>query len=90
MIELGGNIKLDGFDNLEPAKLIVVKKIVGLYTKKISEKHSNFKEILVTLKTENPYEIEVILKTDKDSGKNVKGDNLFYVLDKVLSEVEKS
>ena len=87
MIELGGNIKLDGFDNIEPAKLIVVKKVVGLYTKKISEKHQDFKEILVILKSTDPYEIEVKLTTDKEDNKTEQGENLFYVLDKVLSKV---
>ena len=38
MIELGGNINLDNFEEIEKGQLIVVKKVVGNYTKKISEK----------------------------------------------------
>ena len=39
MMKLGGNIVLDGCDNLEPATLIVLKKMVGNYARKISEKN---------------------------------------------------
>ncbi len=45
---LGGDIILSGF-SLEPIEMIVIKKIVGNYAKKISEKFK-YKEIKVTLK----------------------------------------
>lgn len=46
--KLGGNITLSGF-NLEPIEMVVVKKIIGHYAKKISEKIS-YKELKITLK----------------------------------------
>ena len=46
--KLGGNIVLSGFQ-LEPIEMIVVKKIVGTYTKKISEK-TDYQELKVGLK----------------------------------------
>ena len=48
MIELGGNIKLENFENIDRGVLVIVKKIVGGYTKQISEKNKDFKEIAVT------------------------------------------
>ena len=89
MIELGGNIKLEGFDNIEPAKLIVIKKIVGFNTKKISEADKDFKEILVNLKSQEPYEIEVKITTDKETTESEKDANLFYCLDKVFAKILK-
>ena len=37
MIELGGNIVLNGFRDLEPPELVVVKKIVGTYARKFAD-----------------------------------------------------
>ena len=31
MIELGGNIKLENFEAIEPGQLIVIKKIAGSF-----------------------------------------------------------
>ena len=47
-LKLGGNIVLVGF-SLEPAEMIVVKKIIGNYAKKIGEK-IDYKEIKISLK----------------------------------------
>jgi len=85
MIELGGNIKLDGFESIEPAQLIVVKKIVGNVVKEISEK-IEFSEFLLTLK-DTTISINVTAK-DKEINKKDSGDNLFITLDKVLAKVK--
>jgi len=85
MIELGGNIKLDGFESIEPAQLIVVKKMVGNYAKEISEK-IEFSEFLVSLK-ETTVSVKVTTK-DKEISEEESGDNLFITLDKVLAKVK--
>lgn len=93
-IELGGNIKLTGFKELDPGMLIVVKKIVGNYAKKISEQASEFQELTLTLKevhkTEKnrKYELQGKLVTDKKVYSAEMTDfNLFYAMDKVLSKL---
>ena len=96
MIELGGNIILVGFKDLEPAKLIVVKKMVGTYAKKIAEK-IELKELKLELKQthskgkkeeKQKYEVKAKAKTDK---KEYNSDtiqfNLFYALDEVLGKI---
>jgi hypothetical protein len=88
-MELGGNIELINFENLEPAKLIVVKKFVGTYAKKLSECHVGFKKLEVTLNPNSAYEIKAISYGLQDHGIIVKGPNLFFVLDKALSELLK-
>ena len=85
MIELGGNIKLINFDSLEPALLVVVKKVVGNYTKKISESIDSFKGIEVTL--EDSSKINVKVSADKNYEAEAKDKNLFFSLDKALSTI---
>lgn len=87
MIELGGNIKLEGFDNLEPAKLIVIKKLAGSHTKRSAEMCKEFKEILITLKSQDPFEIEIKLSADKELTSIGNDKNLFYALDKAFSSL---
>lgn len=94
-MELGGNIQLTGFDQLETAELIVVKKIVGNYARKFSEMckleglHVTFKPVHKTKGSEK-FEIHAQVQ---DSGKNYNSEltdrNLFVVLDSVLKNVEK-
>jgi hypothetical protein len=53
VIELGGNITLVGFKDeqlVDKAELVVVKKIVGSYTRKMSDSISGFEGITITLK----------------------------------------
>ncbi|MEM2121627.1 MAG: hypothetical protein QXU20_03160 [Candidatus Woesearchaeota archaeon] len=49
-ISLGGNIELSGFRDFDRATMVVVKKIVGNNTKKISTMAPNFEKILIHLK----------------------------------------
>ena len=87
MIELGGNISLEGFENIEPGALVVIKKIVGNYVKKISES-INFEKLHVILKKERPYDLEVKLISDGNNKTSESKDgNLFFALDKALSKL---
>ena len=45
---LGGDIALVGFNILEPAELVIVKKMVGTYVKKMGN-HGDYKEMRLTL-----------------------------------------
>ena len=84
MIELGGNIKLDGFEGVEPAQLIVIKKVVGNFTKQYSEK-VEVKELLVKLEGDKKYKVSVSLNGEVKE--EDEGDNLFYVLNGLLVKV---
>lgn len=94
MIELGGNITLAGFKEIDKGELVVVKKIVGSYTRKLSDAVSGFESITVTLKivhkTEGSEKYEIHAKA-MVNGKPVTSEitdrNLFIGLDTVLSKV---
>lgn len=88
MIELGGNIKLENFENLDPIKLVVVKKVVGNYAKKISEKHV-FQELKLILTAE--FKVEAVLTKDSKETKADSSDkNLFYALNQALDNLTKA
>jgi len=89
-IELGGNIKLEGFSDLEPAKLIVVKKITGNYVRKMQEKNQDFEGLNLHLKPVHESKIEVqgkVLVKGKPHNSEITDFNLFFVLDKVLAKL---
>lgn len=85
MIELGGGIKLEGFESIEPGLLIVVKKVVGNYAKKMSEQVSGFKELIVNVSEK--YKIQATIMADSEYSSDATSSNLFFALDKALGEV---
>ncbi len=88
MIELGGNIKLEGFGEMEPGKLIVVNKMVGSYARKISDK-KQYNELKMSLKMEeNNYEINVVCDNEDNKVEGVKSDkNLFFAINGALGDI---
>lgn len=48
-MKLGGNISLVGFEKLDNAEMVIIRKIVGTYIKKMSEA-GDYKEMRLTLK----------------------------------------
>jgi ribosome-associated translation inhibitor RaiA len=94
-LELGGNIELAGFSNLDGGSMVVVKKIVGNYAKKFSEITTNFEKLSVTMKpvhkTEKSeiHELHAKLIADgKPVTSEISDRNLFFALDKVLKKIE--
>jgi ribosome-associated translation inhibitor RaiA len=94
-IELGGNISLVGFKDVEPAEMVVVKKVVGNYSKRISEMSSSFKKITVSMKKihgpeSHKYEMACKLDADKVYNSEVTEFNLFVALDSALKKIVSS
>ena len=94
MIELGGNITLAGFKDIDKAELVVVKKIVGSYARKMSDSVSGFENLTVTLKivhkTEGSEKYEVhgkAMVSGKPAASETTERNLFVALDDVLKKV---
>jgi len=97
-VSLGGNIELVGFKQVSLADVVVVKKLVGHYTRKIQEHSQNFEKIQIFLKEihkiDNNAKHEIHVKA-LDAGKAFSAEvidkNLFIALDgalkKVLAEV---
>ena len=91
MIELGGNISLDGFDEVEQGKLIIIKKILGNYIRDLIENMDNFESILISLKTEENNFIEARLKCGgNELSSNSSDNNLFFAMNNALTNLENS
>lgn len=92
--ELGGNITLVGFKAIDKAELVIVKKIVGSYTRKLSDTVPGFESISLNLKpihkTEEghpKYELHAkAIINGKPLASEVVERNLFIGLDAVLSK----
>ena len=92
-LSLGGNIQLVGFKQVSMSEVVVVKKLVGSYTRKIQENCKNFQSVTVMLKEihkiENSSKNEVHVKV-LDDGKafhsEVVDKNLFVALDSALKK----
>ena len=50
VLQLGGNIELSGFSELDGGVMIVLKKIIGNYAKRMSEKASDFEKLSMNMK----------------------------------------
>jgi hypothetical protein len=87
MIELGGGIFLDNFECIESGKLIIVKKIVGNYTKNISGKIEEFNKITISVNEENGYKINVNVKANKEFSAEGEKENLFFALNDALEGI---
>ncbi len=92
-LQLGGDIKLSGFSNLDQGSFTIIKKLVGNHTKKISERCSNFQGLEISMKPihgqTSAYELHARLK-DNGSTKvaRITDHNLFISLTQVLKKIE--
>lgn len=85
MIVLGDKISLDGFDDLSPASLIVVKKMIGSFARRLAEEKGYDK-------------LEIVKEGEDISVKSIKGgseyegksseNNIFFGLGKSFDEMK--
>ncbi|MBN2142279.1 hypothetical protein JW711_03025 [Candidatus Woesearchaeota archaeon] len=91
---LGGNITLSGFKDISKQELIVVKKIVGSYARKLSDNVPDFQELKVNMKAvhkteaSEKYELHCsVFYGGEHFDVEVVERNLFMGLDEVLRKV---
>ena len=93
MIELGGNITLDGFTGRDYAELIVVKKIVGRYARQMSDNHRDFDGLTVALQSATPGKYAMsasCVMKGKEFSSEASAQNLFIALDAALKSLSKN
>jgi len=91
-MKLGEQIEITGFDDIEPALLIVVKKMIGNQVKDLSEKKEGFENLKIILKgsKEEGYDIEGSLTINKKENKcSVKNSNLFFAINALFEGLQK-
>ncbi|MBD3354351.1 hypothetical protein GF361_00020 [Candidatus Woesearchaeota archaeon] len=96
VLQLGGNIELSGFSNLEGGAMIVLKKIIGNYARKMSDRSKNFEKLSVHMKTvhDNQYELHAkMIDNGKKFNSSVTERNIFVAVDsslkKIMNEINK-
>lgn len=93
-MQLGGNIELSGFGDIDGASMVVLKKIIGNYGRRLSEISDKFEKLSITLKliheTEKSSKYEIHAKLIND-GKPVVSEvverNLFVAVDSALKKI---
>lgn len=86
MIELGGNIKLDGFESLEPAKLVVLKKMIGNFVKEFESNN----QVSLILRLNGEFNINAEFNLNNDVRKSsISENNLFFAVNKALEGLKK-
>ena len=93
--QLGGNIELAGFREIDGGSMIVLKKIIGNYARKFSDRLEGIDKLSLTLKKihdsggKPKYELHCMLASKGQQYTSELTDyNLFFVVDKVLKNVE--
>lgn len=95
LMQLGGNIELSGFKDIDGASMVVLKKIIGNYGRRFSERSDNFESLKITMKqvheTEKieKYEIHVqLIAGGKPVVSEIIERNLFIAVDNALKKIE--
>lgn len=84
-VRLGGNIELFGIENFDGATLVVLKKIIGNYARKFSEK--GLERLSVSFEP-GVVKAEAISQGSAFAG-SAEHSNIFFSVDNALKEVEK-
>ena len=94
MIELGGNIALVGFKDVDPQSMIVIKKIVGNYAKRFNDL-APVEKLTITSKkvhereSSSLFEIQAKLVAKGQVKNGATTDrNLFFAVDTALKKIQ--
>ena len=91
IIELGKNIELIDFKDIERDQLFIMKKIIGNFVKKVQDKNSDFEKLSIHLKRVHNSEYELLGKLVIKSSvysSEVVSYNLFYALNETLRKLD--
>lgn len=93
-LQLGGNIELSGFRDIDGPSMVVLKKIIGNYGRHLSEITSKFEKLCVNInlihekEKSSKYEIHAKLLDDgKPFVSEVVERNLFVAVDSALKKI---
>tara|TARA_Y100000294_G_C8557187_1_gene337636 strand:- start:2091 stop:2399 length:309 start_codon:yes stop_codon:yes gene_type:complete len=93
-MQLGGNIELSGFKDIDGASMVVLKKMIGNYAKRISEISEKFESLHINMKPiherekSEMYEIHAkLIKDGKPVVSEVVERNLFIAVDSALKKI---
>ena len=83
-LTLGGGIELIGFMVVDLPSMVIVKKMVGSYTRKISDKNDKFEKLIIKTENSGKKMIAELIIDGKTKKSEAEAENVFVALDKVL------
>ncbi|MBW2991718.1 hypothetical protein KY345_00690 [Candidatus Woesearchaeota archaeon] len=94
-IQLGGNIELSGFREVDGGSMIIVKKIVGSYVRKFTDRLENFQKFSLNMKKvhgdNSVFELHGnVLDNGKTYSAETDDRNLFVAVDSIMRKLENS
>ncbi|MBD3249104.1 hypothetical protein GF336_03600 [Candidatus Woesearchaeota archaeon] len=94
LVELGGNIELSGFSSVDGGMMIVLKKIIGNYARRFSDKGTNFEKLSLNVKSVHEkeghglHEMHAkVLDNGKVFASKAEDRNIFVAVDSALKKV---
>ncbi len=94
-LQLGGNIELSGFREIEPAGMVIVKKIVGNYARRFSSQLTGFEKLSLSMKPVHEIEASkkfevrgMVVGNGKTYTSEMTDRNIYVVIDSVLKSIE--
>ena len=96
-MNLGESIELSGFKDLDSGSMIILKKMIGNYVRKLSDNSANFEKLSLRMKpvheTEASKKFEIKAKL-MDNGSVINSEsidrNLFVAVDNALKKLQKT
>ena len=93
MIELGGNIFLEGFNEINGGEMVILKKLVGNYVKEVTEKKGKFQKLNLNLNKsqlgeKKIFHLQAELHADEHYNSEVRDGNLFFAIDKAFKDID--
>ena len=90
-IELGGNIRLTGFKDLDGGTMIILKKVIGNYARTMSESSKDFESLDIVLKKvhmNRKFEVNAkLICKGKVISSEVTEHNVLFSVDKALNAI---
>ena len=93
-VTLGGNIELTGFRDIDSSSMVVLRKIIGNYARRIAELTKKLEKLHITLKPvherekSEKYEVHAkVIDGGKVYASEITDRNLFVAVDSVLKKV---
>lgn len=90
ILQLGGSIELSGFGSLDGGMMIILKKIVGNYARRMSDMSKKFESLSLNMKTvhDNQFELHAkLLDNGKITASSAVERNLFTAVDAALKKI---
>jgi hypothetical protein len=91
--QLGGNIELVGFQEIDGGSMIILKKVIGSYARKFSDRLGSIEKLTIRMKKVGNSQFEItgaLVKEGQQFNSELTEYNLFVGVDQVLKKIETS